>query len=289
MKLAKNFTAIIISTGIFYALSLVGSDGGAEYNGAPIFMLAGGIVLLLHLLVFIPSYYYKTEHYFDLTGSLSYIVAIGVAWWLSPNSWNLGNIILALLIVIWAVRLGNFLFIRVKKVGKDSRFDTLKINFLSFGMVWVLSVLWVYVTFSAGLAALTSPTPIGINAWFVIGALLWTSGFVIETVADSQKYAFKCNSVNNNRFITHGLWAWSRHPNYFGEIVLWIGIAVMAFPVLSGLQYCTLISPVFVWLLLAKISGIPMLEAKANVKWGDNVDYIHYKDKTPLLLPKRPK
>ena len=84
------------------------------------------------------------------------------------------------------------------------------------------------------------------------------------------KNLFRKDPANKEAFITSGLWSWSRHPNYFGEITLWTGIAIMAIPVLSGWQWVCLISPVFVTLLLTKVSGIPLLEKKAREKWGDD-------------------
>ena len=288
MRSIKNIVAIIVSLVIYVGLALAGGDGGAEYHGMSIFMIAGCLILLVHLVVFIPSFIMRTEHYFDLTGSLSYITGIGCAWWLSPNTWNPMNIILGMMILVWAVRLGSFLFLRVKKVGKDIRFDDLKSHILSFSMVWVLSALWVYITVSAALAAMTSSTALGLDVWFFAGIVLWIIGLAVESVADAQKYAFKFSPDSTGRFISHGLWAWSRHPNYFGEIVLWFGIAIMSFPVLAGYQYITLISPLFVWFLLTKISGIPMLEVKADKRWGEDEEYLRYKASTPILVPKSP-
>ena len=121
------------------------------------------------------------------------------------------------------------------------------------------------------------------------GLALWVGGFLFEVVADRQKSAFRAKPENAQRFIRDGLWAWSRHPNYFGEIVLWCGIALMALPVLQGWQYATLISPLFVVLLLTKISGVRMLEARGRKQWGDDPDYQAYVRSTPMLLPRPPR
>ena len=109
------------------------------------------------------------------------------------------------------------------------------------------------------------------------------------TFVISNNYFFcRSDPSNKDKFINTGLWAWSRHPNYFGEIVLWIGVAVIALPVMKGWQFLTLISPVFVYLLLTKISGIPLLENKSDEKWGGQEDYEKYKADTPVLMLKRP-
>jgi steroid 5-alpha reductase family enzyme len=113
---------------------------------------------------------------------------------------------------------------------------------------------------------------------------LFIFGFVTEVIADKQKTAFRSIPENRDKFITTGLWAKSRHPNFFGEIILWTGIAVMSFSSLTGLQYLTLISPVFTYLLLVYVSGVRMLEARADKKWGDNEEYIKYKTETPVLM-----
>jgi steroid 5-alpha reductase family enzyme len=105
-------------------------------------------------------------------------------------------------------------------------------------------------------------------------------------VADNQKGRFKADPANQGKFISTGLWAKSRHPNYFGEIVLWIGVLLIAVPVLEGWQWVALLSPVFVALLLVKGSGVPLLEAKADKKWGGQPDYEAYKKNTPVLIPK---
>lgn len=90
-------------------------------------------------------------------------------------------------------------------------------------------------------------------------------------------------------FISTDLWAWSRHPSCFGEIALWTGIAIMAIPLLSGWRWVVLISPVFVTLLLTRVSGIPMLEARADKRWGDDEAFQSYTRDTPVLIPRPPR
>ncbi len=120
----------------------------------------------------------------------------------------------------------------------------------------------------------------------IVGALVWVIGFAIEVTADAQKSRFNADPSNKGKFIRTGLWSRSRHPNYFGEIVLWIGIAIIAIPVLQGWQWVAMISPLFVTLLLTRVSGIPLLEKKADVKWGGQAEYEEYKKNTPVLIPR---
>jgi len=192
------------------------------------------------------------------------------------------------LIAVWAVRLGSFLFIRVTADGSDGRFDTLKPDFPRFLMTWTLQGLWVLLTAACALAAICAADRVALGGWAIVGALIWLVGFAIEVVSDSQKRAFRRDPANRGRFITTGLWSWSRHPNYFGEIALWLGIALIAFPALQGWQHATLISPVFVYVLLTRISGVPLLESRGKRKWGEDPEYQAYKARTPVLVPRPP-
>ena len=279
---AIGFTlvALLLGAGIGWA----GSQGSAAWGGLPLFAIAGIIIYLIHWLVFIPSYIFQTEHYFDLTGSITYLSSLGAVAILHP-ALDTRGLVLCLLIAFWAIRLGSFLFTRVKRAGSDSRFDLIKINFFRFLLTWTLSGTWVYVTMAAGLAAVTSAESVGFDVFFAAGLVLWLAGFFFEVIADTQKTRFRADSANEGKFITSGLWSISRHPNYFGEIVLWIGIAVIAFPALSGWQYITLISPVFVIFLLTRVSGINLLERAGKKRWGDDPDYQTYLDSTPALVP----
>ncbi|MFN8411704.1 MAG: DUF1295 domain-containing protein [Anaerolineales bacterium] len=191
-----------------------------------------------------------------------------------------------MLVVIWAIRLGSFLFMRIQKAGKDGRFDEIKPSFIRFLNVWTIQALWVTFTAAAALVAITTSVRKELDGFAIIGALLWMIGFTIEVAADSQKSRFNADPMNKGKFIQRGLWSRSRHPNYFGEILLWVGVAVIALPVLQGWQWVALISPLFVTLLLTRVSGIPLLEKRAYEKWGGQEDYETYKKNTPVLIPK---
>jgi steroid 5-alpha reductase family enzyme len=274
---------IVILLGILVAWA--GSQGGASIAGVPLFALSVGLAFLIQWLAFIPAYLLQTEKFFDLTGSLTYISVILIAVILSAAT-DARSILLAALVVVWAVRLGSFLFGRIKKAGKDDRFDEIKPSFIRFLNVWTIQGLWVTFTMAAALVAITTSIRKELDLFAVLGVLIWVVGFGIEVAADSQKSRFNANPDNKGKFIQTGLWSRSRHPNYFGEIVLWVGVAMIALPVLQGWQWVALISPVFVTLLLTRVSGIPLLEKKADKKWGGQADYEAYKKRTPVLIPK---
>ena len=243
----------------------------------------------IHWVVFIPSYIFKTEKFYDFTGMISFIcVTITAIYYkISINGQlDLTSKILSLLVIVWTLRLGLFLFYRINKDGKDDRFDELKLSFSKFLMTWTLSSAWVSITSLAALTVITSQNLYKDNAFIVIGVIVWLFGFIFEVVSDFQKTKFKSNPKNKGHFIKNGLWSVCRHPNYFGEIVLWIGISVIAFPNLENWQHVSLISPLFVFLLLTKISGINLLEAKAEKKWGTSDEYKKYRSQTPQLIPK---
>ncbi len=274
---------IIIIIGLLIAVA--GSQGGSTIGGIPVFAFSVGLAFLIQWLVFIPAYRLQTEKFFDLTGSLTYISVISITALLSADL-DARSILLWALVVIWAARLGTFLFRRVRKAGRDDRFDEIKPSFIQFLNVWTIQGLWVTFTMAAALVAITSTNHKPLDVFALIGLLLWLLGFTIEVVADAQKSRFNANPENKGKFIQTGLWSRSRHPNYFGEIVLWVGVAVIALPVLQGWQWVALISPVFVTLLLTRVSGIPLLEKKADQKWGGQANYEAYKKNTPVLIPR---
>lgn len=273
----------IILVGVLIALA--GSQGGAVVGGIPVFAISVALAFLIQWLVFIPAFVLQSEKFFDLTGSLSYVTVITVTLLLS-GTFDSRSILIFILVVVWAARLGTFLYRRIKKAGKDDRFDEIKPSFLRFLNVWTIQGLWITLTLAAALVAITSSYRKGIDVFAIIGLLIWLLGFGIEAVADYQKSRFNADPANKGKFVNTGLWSRSRHPNYFGEITLWIGIAVIALPVLRGWQFVALISPIFVTLLLTKVSGIPLLEKKADKKWGGQEDYEAYKKKTPVLIPR---
>jgi steroid 5-alpha reductase family enzyme len=272
---------VLVGAGIAWA----GSQGGATVAGIPAFGLCVGLAFLIQWLVFVPAYLLQSERFFDLTGSITYILVTVIAVLLSQVVDGRSLLLLGL-VVIWAVRLGTFLFRRIQKAGKDARFDEIKPSFIRFLLTWTLQGLWVTLTLAAALAAITTTTRKELGLFALIGFAVWLVGIAFEATADAQKSRFRAHPENKGKFIDTGLWAWSRHPNYFGEIVLWIGVVIIALPVLRGWQWVTLISPVFVTLLLTRVSGVPMLEKRADEKWGGQEDYEAYKARTPVLIPR---
>jgi len=260
--------------------------------GFPLVALFFSGIFLVQWLGFGVAWTLKTERYYDLTGSLTYLVVVMLAWRLGqPASWGANLLFVA--VAVWATRLGSFLFLRVIEVGEDQRFRHIKVSAPRFLMAWTLQGAWVAITVSAVLVALlpaqgapAEPRGVFSTTVFALGYIVAIAGLALEIAADQQKTRFRKNPENKGRFIHTGLWSRSRHPNYFGEILFWLGLAVAATPSMSGIQYAAWLSPLFVYFLLTRLSGIPTLARRGQKLWGDDPAYQAYLATTPRLLPR---
>ncbi len=269
-------------------VALAGSQGGSTVGGFPVFALCVIVAFAIQWVAFVPAFFLQTERFFDITGSLTYITVTVIAVLLSEQP-DARSYLLAAMVAVWAVRLGSYLLLRIRRAGRDSRFDDIKPSFALFLRAWTLQGLWVTITLAAALAAITTTVRVELGTVTAIGIVAWVIGIGFEITADAQKSRFRADPANKDRHIDSGLWSWSRHPNYFGEILLWIGVAIVALPVLRGWQWATLISPIFVALLLLRVSGVPLLEKASDEKWGGQLDYEAYKYRTSLLVPRPPR
>ena len=281
----KKLIFILLAVGLPLGVATLANPAGLILAGWPAMTALALGAFAIQWLAFIPARLFQTERFYDLTGSITYLAvtlaAISAATAPSGAQW-----LIAIMIFIWAGRLGSFLFRRIHAAGGDQRFDHIKVSSSRFFVAWTLQGAWVVMTSCAALTAILSTEPTALGAIYVIGAVMWVAGFVVEVIADQQKSRFRSDPANAGRFINVGLWARSRHPNYFGEILLWAGIAVMAIPYLSGTQWVVMLSPLFVYALLTRISGIPTLARRGQQLWGDDPDYQAYLKSTPRLLPR---
>ncbi len=280
--------AVFVVVLIAALVALAGSQGGSTVGGFPVFAFCVIVVFAIQWLAFVPAYLLQTERFFDLVGSLTYVAVAILAVVLSGEV-DTRSLLLLAMVVVWAVRLGSYLVLRIRKAGADSRFDAIKPSFPRFLSTWTLQGLWVTLTLAAALAAIATTERVSIGTVTAIGIVVWVVGIGLEATADAQKSRFRADPANKGRFIQGGLWSWSRHPNYFGEIVLWVGVAIVALPALRGWQWVTLISPVFVFLLLTRVSGVPLLERSADERWGGEPEYETYKARTSVLTPRPPR
>ena len=289
--IVKHLANLAIAAGVFIFTKLYAeiiSFNSIDFEGSN---LVGQILVMafvIQWIAYIPAFVFKTEKFYDITGSFTYIGTILFALYASGSFQNLklGNIFIGLAIIIWAIRLGSFLFMRIHKDKKDGRFDSIKSSFSQFFMTWTLQGMWVFICSSAALIAIANPSGVPINSVFILGLLMFVFGFAIEVIADNQKSAFRSILKNKDSFINEGLWARSRHPNYFGEITLWAGITVMGISTFEGMNYLAIFSPIFSYLLLVYVSGVRLLKLRGHKKWGHLKDYQDYKKNTPKLIPR---
>tara|TARA_B100000575_G_scaffold224033_1_gene184524 strand:- start:178 stop:1032 length:855 start_codon:yes stop_codon:yes gene_type:complete len=259
-----------------------------DNNELEFFVNVISLIFGLQLTGFIPSFYLKSEKYYDLFGGLTFVSSILVMILLKfrkTSTLSTREIILALSVLFWTLRLSFFLFQRVKRVGKDVRFDNLKFSFSKFLLAWMTQGLWVFICLFPTLIVFSSPTNNEI-IYLNFGGLIYLVGIVTEIIADYQKTIHNKRNKKSRKFISSGLWSISRHPNYFGEFLIWTGITIICFPVFSGFKYLALITPIFIYFLLNYISGVNLLEERGKEKWGNNPEYVKYLKTTPKFFPK---
>ena len=284
----KDFGAIALCILTAYVIAIAASVEGVIFYGLPVILFCAVVSFVTHWIIAVPSLITSSEKYFDFTGMIATLLVVSASMFAllsSGEEASIRAVVVATFVSVWTLRLGIFLYKRIVKAGEDRRFRDIKKSLPKFLMTWTLSALWIFLTTvnAITIIALNPLEPVGV--FFVLGTVLWLLGFGFEVVADRQKKHFSEKPENIDKFISHGLWSVSRHPNYFGEIILWIGIAIISLPFLSSWQFVSLVSPLFVFLLLTRISGLPFLEEKAEKKWGKDKVYVEYKNKTPILIP----
>ena len=240
------------------------------------------ISLAIQIILFIPAFLFKTDKLTDLSYGLTFILLAFIGF--ISGSESIGRTILFVMISLWALRLISYLFIRVNKVGKDSRFDGIRESFSRFIKFWFGQgvIVWL-VSLSSILAFAYSDFTF--NTISYVGAIIFASGLIIETIADWQKFQFKKDKKNAGRWTDVGLWNYSRHPNYFGEMLVWIGIWIYVASMIS-LKYALigLLSPAIIIVILLFVTGIPTPEKKYDERYAKNKEYKKYKQSTSKVI-----
>uniref|UniRef100_A0A6N2L294 Uncharacterized protein n=1 Tax=Salix viminalis TaxID=40686 RepID=A0A6N2L294_SALVM len=176
----------------------------------------------------------------------------------------------------------------VTEWGEDRRFDEMRSNLGKLAVFWIFQAVWVW-TVSLPVTVVNGiDRDPSVQAADIIGWIMWSVGVSFEATADQQKLTFKNAPENRGKWCNVGLWNISRHPNYFGEILLWWGIFVASTPVLEGSEWLVILGPIFLTLLLLFVSGIPLLEQSADKKFGNVAAYRVYKRTTSPLIPLPP-
>ena len=280
----SNIYTIIILI-ISFLLTYLSVENSLIFLGFPSIYFVLSLIFIIQFLVFIPSFIFKTEHYYDLTGGITFISAIILSLYIKGLVYEIDvrSILVSVMVCDWEVRLSTFLFLRVKKIGEDIRFKKIKKSFSRYLFTFTLQGFWVFMCVFPALIILNSIES-RLDIYTLIGCIVWLFGFVFQVIADIQKSKF--NKTKKGKFISNGLWSISRHPNYFGEFLIWTGVTIISLSSLSGFQYLVLLTPIFVYLLLNKVSGVNLLEEIGDRRWGHKIEYQNYKKNTPVFFPK---
>lgn len=236
------------------------------------------------MLFFILAVSFKTDKVTDLSYGLTFIV-LALYVFFSSNSFYAYQVLTLLMVSVWSIRLVIYLFLRILKIKKDKRFDGIREDFKKFAFFWTFQAITVWVISLPPIYLLSNKSNLSISITMLMGVIIWFTGLAVETIADWQKFKFKNNPDNKGKWIESGVWKYSRHPNYFGEITLWWGIFIFSIPFQLGISWLTIAGPLFITLILLFISGIPPLERKYNERYKKNMDYQKYKERTSLLIP----
>jgi steroid 5-alpha reductase family enzyme len=247
-----------------------------------VFVFTFLVILGLQVFFFLIANNFKTDKVTDLSYALSFIIAIWLVFF--SSMYSLAKLLIVLAITLWGLRLGIYLFIRILKMGRDKRFDKIRNKFWDFARFWIFQAFSIWIILLPYVWLVDQPKS-ELKSTVYFGLLVWLIGLIIETIADWQKFQFKNNPENKGKWTDVGLWKYSRHPNYFGEILCWIGLFIAVLPYLTGIKYLLIISPLYITSLLLFVSGIPPLEKRYDKKYGDNRKYQQYKESTSLLIP----
>lgn len=241
------------------------------------------VSLGINITMFVPAFIFKTDKITDISYAVTFAVVSSFAF--AKSSQDPLHTAVFGMVLLWSFRLGSFLFMRIQKMGKDKRFDDKRDRFFAFLGFWLLQGATVFVVMLAPLFAFKQQTTT-FTVFSIVGIVLFFIGLILEATADAQKFAFNNEPTNKDKWIDEGVWRLSRHPNYLGEMLVWIGMYLAVVSSLQGVDvFWALLSPLYIVLLLLFVSGIPLLEKAANKKWGTSSAYIQYKKEVPVLLP----
>jgi steroid 5-alpha reductase family enzyme len=255
-----------------------------SYNLLFSFILIFGIQVIL----FAFAMTLHTDKLTDISYGMTFVILV-LFFLFTRKPLTFLQVAAAIIIILWGLRLAAYLFIRIMRIGRDTRFDSRRDSFKKFGFFWLLQAISIWTILLPVTFFFNSDGAGRSTTFSLAGIVVWAIGFIIEAVADQQKFKFKSDEKNKGSWVNNGLWKYSRHPNYFGEILCWWGIFLLTAPYLRGIAWIGILGPVYITVLLMFVSGIPLLEKQADEKYKDNKEYQEYKHITSLLIPLRPK
>lgn len=242
------------------------------------------LVLFTYMsLWFVFSIFKKRNDVADIAWGLGFVLVTWVSFFLSDQI-GMRGILVGFLVSIWGLRLASHIYFRNKGKTEDYRYLAWRKEWGNW--FYVRSYLQVYLLQGLFLFLIVLPVLI-INKsstspliWLdFVGLIVWLFGFYFETMGDAQLAQFIKNPLNKGKIMQSGLWAYTRHPNYFGEVTQWWGIWLIALAVSGG--WIGIIGPIIITFLILKVSGIPLLEKKME----ENPDFAEYKKRTSMFFP----
>jgi steroid 5-alpha reductase family enzyme len=242
------------------------------------------ISFIIQILFFIYAALFKTDKVTDLSYGLTFII-IALFSLLTNKTYFSYQILSVAMILIWGLRLSTYLFIRILKTKKDKRFDGIREDFFKFAKFWFFQAIAVWIISLPSSYINSLNIDIQLNTLMFLGLIVWLVGIITETTADIQKFKFKNDPKNKDKWIQSGVWKYSRHPNYFGEMLCWWGIFIFTIPLQNGASHLTIIGPIFITYILLFVTGVPTLEKKYDKRYINNPDYKKYKKETSIIIP----
>jgi steroid 5-alpha reductase family enzyme len=232
----------------------------------------------INLLLYLFAYLLQTDKITDISYSGTFAIVAITTYLLSDRQGT--DTVLLLLVLLWAIRLGAYLFYRIQQIGHDARFDDIRTNPWSFLGFWLMQGLTCGLVSFAFVLVFRADTP-DFSFLFWVGTDIALAGWLIETIADTQKFRFK--QAHPKQFMQSGLWRRIRHPNYLGELLFWWGIFLASVPYVNF--WLALVSPVWISLILLRFSGIPILEKRWEDTYGDDPAFQQYQQRSWRLIP----
>jgi len=255
---------------------------------AGIYLLASFLAVLLYMTtLFAVALVRKDNSIADIGWGVGFLVVWAVTFLLEPGGTPV-QLLAGGLVAAWGLRLSGHIYFRNRGRGEDFRYAQWRREWgrafalRSYLQVFLLQGLFLLLVAMPVILVNRSPSG-SIGGPAVSGAVIWLIGFVFESFGDAQLRRFKKNPANRGRIMTRGLWRYTRHPNYFGESLMWWGLFLVGLSVAGG--WAGLVSPLLLTLLLTRVSGIPLLEKK----YRGNPEFEEYARRTSAFIPWPPK
>ena len=245
------------------------------------------VTIVMQFSFFLVACTCKFDKVTDFAGGTNFVV-LAVLTMVLAGTYHWRQILVTVFVIIWGLRLSGYLLYRIIKIGEDKRFDDKRSDPLKFAIFWIFQAVWVF-TVSLPVIFVNAPdsaTYGTFTAMDIIGSGMFLLGLLTETFSDQQKFAFRNDPTNSGKWCDVGLWSISRHPNYFGEICLWIGVFIVSTSVCgTGIKWVGILSPLFTSSILLFFSGMPLLEKTSDERHRLKPEYQTYKNRTSPLIP----